>query len=89
MTGITVCSPPGHYTRATNIGNRETTMRELSTSDLERVSGGGTVSFGQLFIPQILKTTVNPQPAPTPPSPSGSSTGGHKSASFDPVGVRF
>ncbi|MBB4367602.1 hypothetical protein GGD63_000371 [Bradyrhizobium sp. cir1] len=63
--------------------------RELSTSELELVSGGG-LNFGQLFVPQILKTaTVNPTP-PGPSGPSDPSTGGgHKSASFDPVGVRF
>ncbi|WP_152033286.1 hypothetical protein [Bradyrhizobium sp. DOA9] len=63
---------------------------ELSTTELDSVSGGGLGFFGQLFVPTILKTsTVNPAPT-GPVGPSNPSTGGgHKSASFDPVGVRF
>jgi hypothetical protein len=71
---------------------------ELSLERLDTVSGGGGI-FGASFIPSILSTKEQKpsNPAPTTSSGSGSelnlnntvSTGGIKSAPFNPVTIRF
>jgi len=62
-------------------------IRELSIDELGTVSGGGGLSFGQMFLPSILTKQTTSNPAPTPTGPTTSTT--PKSASFDPVAVRF
>ena len=65
---------------------------ELSLERLDTVSGGGGI-FGSFF-PAILTTkepkSSNPAPTSTGPNTDNhGSTGGIKSAPFDPVTVRF
>jgi hypothetical protein len=65
---------------------------ELSMERLDTVSGGGGI-FGAFF-PAILTTkepkSSNPAPSSGLNNPDNHvSTGGYKSASFDPVTVRF
>jgi hypothetical protein len=59
-------------------------IRELSFNELEAVSGGDSISSGlPLTSPQPIKTGPS-NPPTTNPSP-----GGHGSAPFDPVTIRF
>ena len=65
---------------------------ELSLERLDTVSGGGGI-FGSFFPAILTKEPKSSNPAPTtstgPNTDSTVSTGGIKSAPFDPVTVRF
>ena len=66
---------------------------ELSLERLDTVSGGGGI-FGSFFPAILTKEPKSSNPAPTtstgPNTPDNhGSTGGIKSAPFDPVAVRF
>ena len=65
---------------------------ELSLERLDTVSGGGGI-FGSFFPAILTKEPKSSNPTPTtstgPNTDNHGSTGGIKSAPFDPVTVRF
>lgn len=67
-----------------------TLNNELNSAQLGTVSGGW-ISLGHVRLPQLEKATKSPS-TPTcqgPASTDSSTIATHKSASFDPVMIRF